>query len=118
MRLRLALLALLSAGCDSPVEVMGDAAVPPDALVCDASTRFCVDTNGTPSVGATVTAEASGEDTITGTTESNGCVILDLPHRAWNISSRTIANCTSAPTFTNVTGCAFVTVPLHADTCP
>ncbi len=118
MRSRFALLALFATGCDSPVLVMDDAAVAPDAIVCDSLTRICVETGGVPSVGAMVTAEASGEETLLGTTESNGCVFLDLSHRAWSVTGRTTANCTSAPVFTSVTGCSLLTVTLNASACP
>ena len=118
MRPRLALLALLATGCDSPVPEMADAAVAPDAIVCDSLTRVCVETAGMPSVGAMVSAEASGAETILGTTESNGCVLLDLSHRAWNVTGRTTANCTSIPVFTSVTGCSLLTVTLNANSCP
>lgn len=119
MRASFALLFALSiVGCETPANVVvDDAAVPVDALVCNASTRVCVDRDGMPSVGATVTAEAIGETSIVGTTETNGCVVLDLPHRSWNISGRTATGCTSAPTFTSVTGCVFLTVTVDADTC-
>ena len=120
MRASSALLFALSiVGCETPTNVVvTDAALPVDALVCGASTRVCVDRDGMPSVGATVTAEAIGETRIVGTTESNGCVVLELPNRAWNIRGRSATGCTSAPTFTSVTGCVFLTVTVDADTCP
>ena len=121
MRLRPLVLTLLLVGCEAPPAVgMEDApVVPPDAFVCEQPARFCVDdATGAPVVGASVIAEATGEDSFRGTTESNGCVLLDLPHRAWSVSARTAGNCTSAPTFTNVTGCVLLTVTLAATTCP
>lgn len=120
MRASFALLfALSTIGCGTPTSVVvDDASLSVDAFVCGASTRVCVDRDGMPSVGATVTAEATGEASIVGTTESNGCVVLDLPNRAWNISGRSASGCTSAPTFTSVTGCVFLTVTVDADTCP
>jgi len=118
MRALSLLFALSIVGCEAAPVVMDDAAVSVDALACDQPTRVCVDRDGMPSVGATVTAEAIGETSIVGTTESNGCVVLALTARAWNVSGRSSSGCTSAPTFTSVTGCAFLTVTVDADTCP
>lgn len=112
------LFALSLLGCETAPIAMDDAAIPSDALVCEQPTRVCVDRDGMPSVGATVTAEAIGETSVVGTTESNGCVVLALNPRSWNISGRSSTGCTSAPTFTTVTGCVFLTVTVDADTCP